>query len=413
MSGHMVPHVQHWRGIPSDGIAPCGSGGGGSGHSSSQMQGRERPLQWPERENDMEQNKEEEQEDEEAPAEELEPEIEVAENAGEQVEVAEENGGQEEEPDHLICPITHVLFRDPVVNMQGHTYEREALRQSLAVRLIDPLTNVPLPAPAGGPVFSNHAVSREVDEFLARNPEYIPPGWPDRTRPSTRAMDEDVWHEKVWSISLRRPVRDIAEHVARFMRAEMMRPRAMIMGQHIGNVPGSVVSVPMLILISLAAINASLLGTKLAWALVQLVVELVSGVSCSLGSASIAFGAFDSVVRRECITGLAAMRPLLGTRSCRARVEVLGRVHDFLNVLLFQWACLHGRVGAVQVGYSAARRLLAINGNAQNSQVSLHSTLAGLRFGFIAGLSYAMLLLKTRAAATLVARVLFSAGSGS
>ena len=31
-----------------------------------------------------------------------------------------------DEPEHLLCPITHCLMRDPVITFYGHTYERHA-----------------------------------------------------------------------------------------------------------------------------------------------------------------------------------------------------------------------------------------------------------------------------------------------
>lgn len=51
-------------------------------------------------------------------------------------------------PDDLRCPITHALFRDPVFNSLGNTYERDAIRTAFDKQhwpKRDPLTNVELP----------------------------------------------------------------------------------------------------------------------------------------------------------------------------------------------------------------------------------------------------------------------------
>lgn len=89
-----------------------------------------------------------------------------------------------EEPERLLCPITHSMYRDPVfVPESGNTYERSALEQYWATSppARDPLTNVPL---AGTNVHPNWMVRREVQQFLDDHPEYVPQGWPDRNVPS-------------------------------------------------------------------------------------------------------------------------------------------------------------------------------------------------------------------------------------
>ena len=37
------------------------------------------------------------------------------------------------------------MFREPVVNLFGNTYEREMYSKALQHRLVDPLTNLPRP----------------------------------------------------------------------------------------------------------------------------------------------------------------------------------------------------------------------------------------------------------------------------
>ncbi|KAG8463014.1 hypothetical protein KFE25_001787 [Diacronema lutheri] len=87
-----------------------------------------------------------------------------------------------EEPLALCCPITHLLFRDPVfVAESGSTYERHALEtfwgreRSGAVR--DPLTNVPLSSRA---TFVNWGKRREVASWLADHSTHVPAGWASR-----------------------------------------------------------------------------------------------------------------------------------------------------------------------------------------------------------------------------------------
>ncbi|KAL6073941.1 Kinesin-related protein 3 [Balamuthia mandrillaris] len=47
---------------------------------------------------------------------------------------------------HFICPLTQVPFEDPVVAMDGHTYERKAIEQWLARHSRSPLTGNKLPS---------------------------------------------------------------------------------------------------------------------------------------------------------------------------------------------------------------------------------------------------------------------------
>ncbi|KAG2446519.1 hypothetical protein HYH02_008506 [Chlamydomonas schloesseri] len=51
-----------------------------------------------------------------------------------------------ESPSDLICPITHELFVEPVINAAGQVYERAAIEKALATKLVDPISNLPLPS---------------------------------------------------------------------------------------------------------------------------------------------------------------------------------------------------------------------------------------------------------------------------
>lgn len=84
------------------------------------------------------------------------------------------------EPDHLTCPITHLLFQDPVfVAESGNTYERDAIVKfwSTVGRVRDPLTNVDLSSSA---IHTNWSVRRNVQQFLDAHPKYVPQGWSGR-----------------------------------------------------------------------------------------------------------------------------------------------------------------------------------------------------------------------------------------
>eukprot|EP00658_Telonema_sp_P-2_P040709 TRINITY_DN29106_c0_g1_i1.p1 TRINITY_DN29106_c0_g1~~TRINITY_DN29106_c0_g1_i1.p1 ORF type:complete len:249 (+),score=53.32 TRINITY_DN29106_c0_g1_i1:82-828(+) len=78
------------------------------------------------------------------------------------VDVLEEALSQkgEEIADHLLCPITYAAFVDPVVCMDGHTYEREAIEEWLKHHDTSPLTNAVLPSRM---VVPNYALLKELD----------------------------------------------------------------------------------------------------------------------------------------------------------------------------------------------------------------------------------------------------------
>ena len=93
---------------------------------------------------------------------------------------AQNNSTALDEPLHLCCPITHMLFRDPVfVPEAGTSYERSAIEefwlQSGSLR--DPLSNSVLSSDASFPNFDKR---REVAAWLAEHPEYVPQGWESR-----------------------------------------------------------------------------------------------------------------------------------------------------------------------------------------------------------------------------------------
>eukprot|EP00930_Biecheleria_cincta_P074257 TRINITY_DN61460_c0_g1_i1.p1 TRINITY_DN61460_c0_g1~~TRINITY_DN61460_c0_g1_i1.p1 ORF type:complete len:361 (+),score=13.44 TRINITY_DN61460_c0_g1_i1:220-1302(+) len=91
------------------------------------------------------------------------------------------------EPETLLCPITQVMYRDPVfVPESGNTYERSALVRYWASsrHTRDPLSNFELEDVT---VHPNWGKRREVEAYLQENPHYVPQGWPDRQVP--RALE--------------------------------------------------------------------------------------------------------------------------------------------------------------------------------------------------------------------------------
>ena len=100
---------------------------------------------------------------------------------------ADEDGGEPaaqrarvEEPGHLMCPITHEMFRDPVVLVEsGHTYEREAIERCLREHGTDPLTRDRI----GAAPVTNRAMRNAVEAWLNENPCITPDGWKSREMP--------------------------------------------------------------------------------------------------------------------------------------------------------------------------------------------------------------------------------------
>jgi hypothetical protein len=82
-----------------------------------------------------------------------------------------------EEPEDLTCPITKMMYRDPVfVAGSGNTYERGAISTFWEGRVVkrDPLTNSVV---KNNTLFTNWTKRREVDAWLTRHPGQCPEGW--------------------------------------------------------------------------------------------------------------------------------------------------------------------------------------------------------------------------------------------
>eukprot|EP00929_Paragymnodinium_shiwhaense_P010567 TRINITY_DN115322_c0_g1_i1.p1 TRINITY_DN115322_c0_g1~~TRINITY_DN115322_c0_g1_i1.p1 ORF type:complete len:178 (-),score=36.45 TRINITY_DN115322_c0_g1_i1:40-573(-) len=99
------------------------------------------------------------------------------------------------EPQEIMCPITHVMFRDPVIVPEaGRTYERHALESfwRTSGRQVDPLSNVPLQRRE---LFTNWDKRGEVQAWLEQHPELIPAGWDDRSVPPPLALEASALEE--------------------------------------------------------------------------------------------------------------------------------------------------------------------------------------------------------------------------
>lgn len=88
-----------------------------------------------------------------------------------------------EEPANLQCPITHLMFRDPVMTLGGRTYERSAIRKywKQQKQPWDPLTGVLLESNL---LISNFDKRTEVQDFLDYHQDYVPEGWKNRGVPA-------------------------------------------------------------------------------------------------------------------------------------------------------------------------------------------------------------------------------------
>lgn len=71
-------------------------------------------------------------------------------------------------PLDLICPITHDLFKDPVINSVGQVYEREAISNHLQRKPTDPITMMVLPTKSLTPVYPMKSRAMEFRERTAR-----------------------------------------------------------------------------------------------------------------------------------------------------------------------------------------------------------------------------------------------------
>ena len=111
----------------------------------------------------------------------------------------------EDEPEVLLCPITRVMFRDPVMVVDsGHTYERSAILSHFERNgAKDPLTRRAL---SSTKVMTNWVVRQIFRDWLEKHPGVTPDGWDSRELPEpsedggTRTFDDegDVGVLRTW-----------------------------------------------------------------------------------------------------------------------------------------------------------------------------------------------------------------------
>jgi len=85
-----------------------------------------------------------------------------------------------DEPASLLCPITLMMYRDPVVAAEsGQTYERWAILEHWRRKKgpHDPLSNLWLKS---GRLSTDWSKRQDVNDFLAIHPSHVPDGWSDR-----------------------------------------------------------------------------------------------------------------------------------------------------------------------------------------------------------------------------------------
>jgi len=82
----------------------------------------------------------------------------------------DDDDDDDEPPMHLLCSITSALFKDPVVNKHGSTYERSAIEAHLKRHNTDPLTGQPLTLEDG--YFVNRQIKGMCDEWRKKHPNY-------------------------------------------------------------------------------------------------------------------------------------------------------------------------------------------------------------------------------------------------
>eukprot|EP00669_Euglena_mutabilis_P003649 TRINITY_DN14659_c0_g1_i1.p1 TRINITY_DN14659_c0_g1~~TRINITY_DN14659_c0_g1_i1.p1 ORF type:complete len:286 (-),score=46.10 TRINITY_DN14659_c0_g1_i1:180-1007(-) len=73
-------------------------------------------------------------------------------------------------PNSHACPLTHNLMTDPVIDRQGHTFDRESVTEWLQSHTTCPVGGEPL---AAGDLCPNRALKEVVDQYAADHPEVV------------------------------------------------------------------------------------------------------------------------------------------------------------------------------------------------------------------------------------------------
>ena len=69
----------------------------------------------------------------------------------------------------ICCPITHQIFNEPVVAVDGHTYEKDAIIEWMKNSVKSPITNKEL----SNNFVTNYAIISIIDSIITKNPSLI------------------------------------------------------------------------------------------------------------------------------------------------------------------------------------------------------------------------------------------------
>lgn len=121
-----------------------------------------------------------------------------------------------EEPDHICCPITFTIFRDPVlVVSSGQTYDRDAIMKHFKYDDRDPLTGVHL---ENKDIVPNIQTRRTVEAWLNERPKLRPKGWgfKDELKPVRFSTIKKKQRKNVykWCISISKDILSMLMHFA-------------------------------------------------------------------------------------------------------------------------------------------------------------------------------------------------------
>ena len=68
---------------------------------------------------------------------------------------------------YITCPITGLIFSDPVKADDGHTYERSAIKEWLQKNDTSPLTTIKI----GKYIIPDFSINSLVQQFIQKNPK--------------------------------------------------------------------------------------------------------------------------------------------------------------------------------------------------------------------------------------------------
>lgn len=84
-------------------------------------------------------------------------------------------------PEHLKCPITMEIFRDPVCfsnDPEGHCFERDCALEVMRSNRMNPITRQNISTDVF--LITNRIVKHAIEDFLNQHPDFTPAGWRSR-----------------------------------------------------------------------------------------------------------------------------------------------------------------------------------------------------------------------------------------